>query len=482
MVMNKTAPFIGRANEQAYLRRLLKKKTSSLVVIKGRRRIGKSRLAAEFAKGMTFYRFSGLPPTSETTDQDQRNEFANQLSTQTGFPVLRYEDWHQVFMVLGEKIKSGRVIVLLDEISWMGSKDPTFLGKLKNAWDMYYQQNAELILILCGSVSQWIEENILSSTGFFGRVAQELTLEELPLQDCNQMLEGIGFKGSPYEKLMLLSITGGVPWYLENIHPGLSAVDNIKALCFEKDALLVKEYEKIFHDLFSSQGTTSQRIVECLVRGAKEYGEISDEVRYPSGGPLSHYLDALVNSGFVALDKTWSLKTGRPVNVYRYRLRDNYLRFYLRYIAPHRHQIDLGRYADMSVSSLPAWDSIMGLQFENLVLNNRDLIQKALGICPEDIVIDNPFFQRKTTRQQGCQVDYLIQTRHRTLYACEVEFLRGGVGRQVADEMAEKIARLRLPMGVVCHPVLIHVSQPSTALAESDYFYRVIDFAELLEQ
>lgn len=260
-MMTQSTRFIGRTRELNRLKSLLKKKTASLVVIKGRRRIGKSRLVEEFArqlKGCSFYQFAGLAPKKETTAQDQRNEFANQLGTQTGFPVLHYDDWHQAFMVLAEKIKTGRVIVLLDEISWMGSKDPNFLGKLKNVWDMHYKHNAKLIFILCGSVSQWVEKNILSSTSFFGRIAQELTLDELPFRDCNNMLKAIGFQGSAYEKLMLLAITGGVPWYIENIQPHLPAIENIKRLCFEKDALFVNEYDKIFHDLFSSRGTTSK--------------------------------------------------------------------------------------------------------------------------------------------------------------------------------------------------------------------------------
>jgi len=75
----------------------------------------------------------------------------------------------------------------LDEITWMGSLDPSFLGKLEVVWEKYFSKNPELILILCGSVSQWIEENILSSTGYFGRVAWEISLEELSLKSCDQL-------------------------------------------------------------------------------------------------------------------------------------------------------------------------------------------------------------------------------------------------------------------------------------------------------
>jgi hypothetical protein len=68
----------------------------------------------------------------------------------------------------------------------MGSKDPTFLGKIKNLWDQHLKENDQLIFVICGSASAWIEKNILSSTGFVGRISFTLTLDELPLSDCRK--------------------------------------------------------------------------------------------------------------------------------------------------------------------------------------------------------------------------------------------------------------------------------------------------------
>ena len=67
----------------------------------------------------------------------------------------------------------------------MGSKDPNFLGKLKIAWDTHFFKHPQLILVLCGSVSVWIEENILDSTDFFGQVAYKLVLNELSLSESS---------------------------------------------------------------------------------------------------------------------------------------------------------------------------------------------------------------------------------------------------------------------------------------------------------
>src|SRR5207253_10040343 len=119
----------------------------------GRRRIGKSRLVKEFALSTKakYYRFSGLAPEPKISAQDQRNEFCLQLCQQTGLPELMLDDWTKCFTLLAEKVKAGRIIILLDEITWMATDDPTFLSKLKNAWDLYFSQNSKLMLILCGS-------------------------------------------------------------------------------------------------------------------------------------------------------------------------------------------------------------------------------------------------------------------------------------------------------------------------------------------
>ena len=87
--MNQNLPFIGRKQELRDLELLLTRKTAALVVIKGRRRIGKSRLIEEFAKGKNFLRFEGIAPTRQTTAQDQRREFARQINQQLGIPGLQ---------------------------------------------------------------------------------------------------------------------------------------------------------------------------------------------------------------------------------------------------------------------------------------------------------------------------------------------------------------------------------------------------------
>lgn len=475
--------FVGRKEELAQLQNLLSRRIASLAVIKGRRRIGKSTLVSEFAKraNRRFVKFAGLPPVIDSSAADQRKHFAKQFAEQFGIPITS-NDWFDLINGLANITAQEKIIILLDEISWMGRGDPNFLGVLKTAWDEKFSQNPNLILILCGSVSAWIEKNIISSTGFFGRINLKLTLDELSLSECNELLEDRKFKKSAMQKFMILAVTGGVPWYINQIDGKKSAAENIKKLCFSPNGLLVDEYQFIFNDLFGGRrGEVCRKIVEYLASGPAEPNEIGAHVDYGSGGSLSEYLNDLVTSGFVSRDFIWDLKTGRESRVSQYRLTDNYLRFFLRYMAPHLNRIKKGAYAHIALTGLPGWEGIMGLQFENLVANNADLILRHLELDQAEIVDRNPFFQRKTERKPGCQIDYLIQAKYNTLYVCEVKFSEHEVAPKVIDEVKNKIAALSKPRNFACIPVLIVVNGVKKAVSSTEYFAEIINFEALLE-
>ncbi len=474
-------PFIGRDLELQSLKDLFKKKTSSLVVIKGRRRIGKTRLIEEFAKDQPFLRFIGLAPAAGMKAETQRNEFSRLLSQQTKLPEIKTEDWSTLFALLAEKVKKGRHIILFDEITWMADDDPSFLSKLKNAWELLYQKNPKLILILCGSISSWIEKNILSSTGYFGRISKKITLHELSLSQSNQLLNVMGFKRSSYEKFLFLALTGGIPWYIELINPSFSANDNIQTLCFDSDGLFVSEHKHIFHDLFGNRGAIYEKITTFLAHKTAQYAEIADGIHYSSSGLLSDYLDELIESGYVTRSFSWELLTGREKKISLYRLSDNYLRFYYKYIQPKLSLIKKDQYRGRLISSLPGWNTVMGFQFESLVLKNRKLIQDALKISPEDIIADDIYYQRETKQLAGCQVDYLIHTRMNTLFVCEIKFSQHELKTTVIAEVKDKIRKLAVPRNFVCLPVLIHINGVSEAVSEAEYFFEIINFSSFLD-
>ncbi len=471
-------PFYGRERELEILKELLDSSSARLVVLRGRRRIGKSRLAEQFGKFFTkHFTFVGLPPEGGVTDEIQRRHFANELEKQTNQFALRFDDWDFLFSSLGRAVQQGKILVVLDEINWMGSLDPAFLGKLKTAWDVHLKKNPNLVLLLSGSMSAWIEKHILRSTGFFGRIALDIVLQELPLYQCSHFWRSYETKITPLEKFKILSVTGGVPLYLESINPKISAEENIRRLCFRKEGLLFLEFDRIFSDVFGKRAPMYKKIVSSLAQGPKDQTSILETIGIEKSGIYSDYLDELVKTGYLARDYTWSLKSGKFSKLSNYRLCDNYLRFYLRYIESNKPNILQNR------DLLPVgWSTIMGLQFENLVLNNRQVIQKLLSIPQADIKIDNPYFQRSTNKKPGVQIDYMIQTRFNTLYLCEIKFYKEQIGMEIIKEVQEKLNALSLPRGFSVRTVLIHVNGVKDEVEEQEFFSHIIDFSQLLTQ
>jgi len=363
----------------------------------------------------------------------------------------------------------------------MGKDDPTFVPKLKAWWDTIVLEKPHVLTIFCSSVSVWIEENILNSTAFFGRVNLTITLEPLSIPESTKLLKLLGFKGGVYEIYKLLSIFGGIPWYLEQIDPKNMADENIKALCYQKDALLVLEFDRIFHDLFNGKGTIYKKILDALKSGMKTLSQIRETIKFSHSGKLSTLLNHLIECGFVQKHIQWSLKNETILRQSLYRISDPYIRFYLKNIEPNRSKIDMKAFIDININQIPGFDTHIGLQVENLLLQNRVLLLKSIGIHPNDLSFDGPYRQTKTTRQKGCQIDYLFQTRTKTLFLCEFKFKRRELNSEIIDEVQEKMANLSIPRGFALVPVLFHIGGITEAVTDKNFFYRIIDINDFLD-
>lgn len=475
--------YIGRAEEREEFRRLLQKKTASLATCQGRRRIGKSRFIHECAREADhFLHFMGLPPRKGLGREAQLDAFAGQLASQTKAPKLPVGDWPTAFQLLASQLpEKGTLVLLLDEISWMATGDADFAGHLKTAWDTHFSRRPRLVLVLCGSVSSWIEQNILNNTGFVGRCSWQFRLGPLPLPECARFWGRRGARISAAEKLRLLAVTGGVPRYLEEINPARTAEQNIADLCFNPAGMLFVEFDSIFHDIFTRRAETYREIARTLVTGARTVDQISMELGRARGGSLSAALIDLEQAGFITHDVPFDAETGRgrPRDA-RYRLSDNYLRFYLKYVEPVKARIAKGLLKKTALESLDAWETILGLQFENLVLANLERVLARIGLDRRLVLNAGPYVQKRTQRREGCQIDLLLRTK-RSLYVFEVK-MRRQIAAGVADEVREKVRRLKLPPGQSVRTGLIYCGELAPGLESPEEFDFLVPAEALLAE
>ena len=214
--------FFGREDQMEQLEALWGKRVSSLVTCRGRRRVGKSTLVEEFARrsGARFIKIEGMCPGSKTTVADELRAFARQLARQTKAGKEPSEDWYSAFGVLDGQISDKeRTVVLLDEVSWLAYGDDTFADYLKIAWDNGLKKHDRLILVVCGSVSTWIRDNIICNRAYVGRRSLDMVVPELPLRECVKFWGKAAARTDVREIIDVLSVTGGIPRYLEEINP-----------------------------------------------------------------------------------------------------------------------------------------------------------------------------------------------------------------------------------------------------------------------
>ncbi len=478
--------FVGRHEELLKLEQIRKKPSSSLLVIMGRRRIGKSTLIKQFAKSFkNFYEFSGLAPTPNQTNQDQLNEFYNhfkRFSKPSKLPTEGvFTDWSSAFYDLSQLTKQGENLIFLDEISWMGSLDSNFSSKLKIAWDQWISQNHKNILVLCGSVSSWIEDNILLNSDFVGRISSEIHLQELSLIECTQFWGKHKDRISSFEKLKLLSVTGGIPKYLEEIDPQISAEENIFHLCFRKEGFLFREFDRIFSDLFMKRTPFYKKIIEILSLGSISIDDLAKKLKTSNNGDLIKMIHHLELAGFVKRYHTYSLRSGIS-RFSRVQLTDNYIRFYLKYIMPQHKRILQLPIKINHLEQLNQWPSTFGLLFESLIIKNLESIIKLIKTDASDIIWAGPFFQLKTKKKGGCQVDLMIVSRFGTVYICEVK-TGENLTSKILTEVQEKIQTIDAPKRTSFRPILIIDEIPSNSLKAKceSYFDKVIYFEQLLQ-
>ena len=484
--------FIGRRDVLADLETLWRKRTSSIVACRGRRRIGKSTLFREFARRTAdrYLEIEGLPPSEESKglnkaelNQKQLDNFIDILAGMTGCSDAKVTNWFAAFKRLDEQIdESCRTVILLDEISWMGQFDADFPGRLRTAWETLFHRHEKLIVVVCGSVSAWIKDNILGNTGFTGRFSRDYVLGELTLSECAEFWGVARERIQPREIFDVLSVTGGVPRYLEEIDPGLSADENIRRMCFLKTGELFNDFNAIFNPIFGAEVALKKRILQTLSDGPLTGAEISRASGIGRNGRLAKIMRDLTEGGFVSDDQGKNPETGTEIRVGRYRLRDNYTRFYLKYVAPHGDEIKRGVFRYVSLTHLPGWSAIMGLQFENLIVNNAPALVPHLGLGNAIVMSATPYRHNRTSRDgvsKGCQVDLLIQTA-RTAYVVEVKRM-GRITSSIESEVAEKIRRLPLRSGLSARPVLVYDGELDGCVEGSGFFDAIIPAQKLLE-
>ncbi|WED23613.1 hypothetical protein L3Q72_20475 [Vibrio sp. JC009] len=473
--------FVGRIEEIETLLQSFNSSKGTLNVIKGRRRIGKSTLIKELPirdSKVTLRYLTSPPPKKEVSDDEERIAYAEQVKREFSLPYTPpHETWAALIYFIVSQCNKPYTILAIDEVNWLARKSSVSLEQvLWEVWERECAHKSNFMMILSGSLASWMEKNIIASEGFVGRISVNMVLRELPLNNVCELF-GAGYKKLPDRDIIkLLCAFGGVPLYLNHINPNLTAEDNLLKLAFKKTGAFNNEFNQMFNELFSDDNKKYRGILEAVgtSRSAMTAREIAEKIKRHYTGRINQALSDLCEVGFLKQEHTWNTKTTKFGRAAKYKIADNYTAFFFRSISKQNEVVE--RTKRESVPDNLA--SILGLQFENLVSNNTYYILEKLNII--NPVFVGGYFQTKTQRQDGCQIDLLIQTKHR-LYVCECKMLAGKVQKNIIKEVEQKVAKLTYDSTLTVCPVLIHANGVVDSVAKENYFNHIIDMSGALK-
>ena len=459
--------FVGREHEISELNELYKAKGARLAVVYGRRRVGKSCLIEEYMSDKPHLHFDGL---ENVRTRGQIEQFTLDLARQINEPLLQnvsFGTWSAVFDYISDflsKNKKNKTVILFDEFQWLAVNQTKLVSLVKTYWDRYWSKQ-NVLLILCGSVSSYMIKRVVKSKALYGRINWELCLRPFSLNETFKLLKG---KRSKDETMLYNIILGGIPKYLQEINPNKSFAQNINRLFFVENALLSKEYEKIFYSQFKEHATY-EKIVCSLIERPLTLNEISKKINVSSGGGLKEYLSnlekALFVTSYVPYDKSINSK------LIKYKLTDEYLRFYFKYIQPHLILISSNRDRNLfSQLVKPQWRPWLGFAFENFCIKNAYYLSSLMGFA-EQVVHWGPCFNREA---EQFQADLVYVRQDKVITLCEIKYIEKPIGVEIVREIDRKCNLIVVPKGYTLERALISRFGADEALTTLGYFHHSI--------
>ena len=325
--------FVGRDIELTTLNSLYNESTFQMVVIYGRRRIGKTTLISEFISDKPSVFFTA----QEVNDALNLRQFSNKIYIFFNLPESTgaFDSWINAFDFIAEMAKDRRFVLAFDEFPYAASANHSLKSILQTSID-HNLKNTGLFLILCGSQVGFMEDEVLGyKSPLFGKRTAQIKLEPFDYYDAGKMLNNF----SAQDKIKLYACVGGTPQYLSQIKTTESFDENIKRLYFDKSGYLHNEPSMLLQQELREPAMYNS-IITAIAGGASRLNEIATKVSEDSP-KINKYLQILVNLQII--NKIYPFGEN-PKNSRRgiYRIADNCYTFWYRFVFPYIPEIDSG--------------------------------------------------------------------------------------------------------------------------------------------
>jgi DNA-binding MarR family transcriptional regulator len=304
-------------------------------------------------------------------------------------------------------------VVFFDELPWLATQKSGFVAALDHFWNSFGSTREDLLLIICGSATSWIIDNVIKDTGgLHNRITKQLWIEPFTLNECECYYKAKEIELSRIQITELYMVFGGIPYYMDYVEKGLSPEQIIDSMFYKKGAPLAHEYGNLYAALFKNSENHIRLITALGKTGlGMTQKELYQELKASPSGSFSKALDELEQCGFIRSYRDFTKKK----NGKYYQLTDFYTLFYLKHIKDQTHDANYWQ----NQSHKGGWYAWNGLAFERVCAAHINQIKNKLGISGVSTDISA---WRSKYADPAVQIDLIINRADGIINLCEMKF------------------------------------------------------------
>ena len=443
------ARIIGRFEQKKVLEAAYNSSVAEFIALYGRRRVGKTYLIRNFFEDkeddILFFSMTGLkgaPMREQTKAFSQR---IGDVFYRKGAPITIQKNWFDTFQMLSEEMHrcpNKKIVLFLDEFPWMSTHGSRLVRTLEYFWNQFWSRDARIKLIVCGSASSWILNNIVNNKGgLYNRVTRTIHLRPFNLHDTKTYLHSKNVNLTDRDITDLYMVLGGIPFYLEKVSSGLSVVQIIEELAFQKDSFLLREFSNLYATLFDAKG---KHVELARAISQHRYGigldKLADELGLSRGGTITTWLREIEEAGFITTFTPYGKVYGKF-----YKMTDEYSLFYFNWLEPIKETLveeqKRAGYWEQKQNS-PSWYSWAGYSFESVCYKHIGHIRRALNLSPSALAYSWRYAPEKGSSERGAQIDLLFNRNDNSITLCEIKYSRKpyALDKPAAEKLKRQIA------------------------------------------
>ena len=439
--------FIGRKEELQMLKDIKSSGRAEFVAVYGRRRVGKTYLIQQFFNNDFAFSATGI---IEGSKAEELFAFTTSLIS-NGYQGPQPKTWLEAFeclkSVLASHPSKGRCVIYIDELPCFDTPKSGFIHALGYFWNTWASLNKNIILIVCGSATSWMIENIVNDHGgLHNRTTHTIYLRQFNLAETEAYLKVQKISWPRQIIVEAYMMLGGIPYYLSLLNAKESLPQNIDRIYFRKNSELSQEYHRLYASLFKSPEPYI-KIVEAL--GKNKQGltrnEIAATLKVSSSGTLSKQLE---NLEYCDIIRRYVTKVnGKPkTNDAYFQLTDLFTLFHLTFAK----KLVTDDYWEQRLNT-PVINTWQGLAFEHVCMVHIQQIRHALGL--DRIAVE--YYSWRSTEMSRVQADMIIERADRLINLCEIKFAQSEYvitseeDRKMRSRMAAFVREAKTRLGIL---------------------------------